>query len=1006
MASRLETHNNHSDPNPDDVLTPNEAAGDVDPLHYAAGMGNRMELLSVLRNMTREQVNTVDVYGRTALIYAITSNKSTCAELLILHGIDINHPVLNEDYEGRTALHWACIHSKSKMVKILLEHSADPFLKDHEGRTPLHYTCSIGNYKTYQQLIKCMKEDIQINDFDDFGMTCLHWAAHAGSLDIVKHIITKMGGMFLVRDKEGKSPVHWAAGTSSTFADVDIVSMVDLEGRSPLHVAVAAGKEKVVIYLNSLDRLSATIQDAFGRTPLHWAAYMGHSRIITQLMKQRGALQFQILDSNGASALQYCAYQGHVDAVRALLVFSDVSDIPDMNGRTALIVGAMLGSEDIVDMLAKSEKSNVYAKDNMGRNAVHYAAYFGHTRILNTLLEAGCPVHETDYSERTAIFYAAEAGQAECMHVLIEHGADLSFRDEEGRTLLHWACISGNMDAVQILLTCPEVEVDARDTSLRTPLHFVVFVDHVDIILLLIQAGADVNAQDSMGIAPLHWAASRELFQMTQILLGYGAVTNVSEYHEERLTPLDYALVTGNEDIVKLLRSYGAVTAEQLKDHAAKLLQAWWKGHQSRISLLSLFKKHIGFPLPERDLSSSHDFEGERPFVKVQDGGLTSLKRLSASHVVPQHSGILLPSYTSSLNISSTSMPDLTSQVSLPNIKANIKSNSSIWEDRKRKKKQATSQSTALPSISNTPGLGVSSLATSIRTTISPQHKKTSPTRKKRIQHPTALVPNFPIRNDTQAQVLQERMRVKDIRSKIHAATLIQRAFRRWRLNPNREFLFSSNHRSKTMGYEGTIRAQIDVNNKKQQIAALTIQLAWRRYIGRKTSRSTIQQSRNTSSARQRRRQLQQKAVYGSSVPLFQWKPCLSRTARPIELLSLPSPAATSFSMALGTYAKPIIDVQRYRLKRAEALLRAKSQEAERRLLSTEYKMHLVLALAGHRPGSAILDTIEENDLDSQDDVFEKEPRVQISSQPEQKTQRIDPYEILRQYQAKHGITT
>lgn len=38
-----------------------------------------------------------------------------------------------------------------------------------------------------------------------------------------------------------------------------------------------------------------------------------------------------------------------------------------------------------------------------------------------------------------------------------------------------------------------------------------------DIILLLIQAGADVNAQDSMGIAPLHWAASRELFQMTQV---------------------------------------------------------------------------------------------------------------------------------------------------------------------------------------------------------------------------------------------------------------------------------------------------------------------------------------------------------------------------------------------------------------------------------------------------------------------------------------------------------
>ena len=34
---------------------------------------------------------------------------------------------------------------------------------------------------------------------------------------------------------------------------------------------------------------------------------------------------------------------------------------------------------------------------------------------------------------------------------------------------------------------------------------------------MLLSAGADVNAQDSMGIAALHWAASRELLDVCKV---------------------------------------------------------------------------------------------------------------------------------------------------------------------------------------------------------------------------------------------------------------------------------------------------------------------------------------------------------------------------------------------------------------------------------------------------------------------------------------------------------
>ena len=39
--------------------------------------------------------------------------------------------------------------------------------------------------------------------------------------------------------------------------------------------------------------------------------------------------------------------------------------------------------------------------------------------------------------------------------------------------------------------------------------------------------------------------------------------------------------------------------------------------------------------------------------------------------------------------------------------------------------------------------------------------------------------------------------------------------------------------RARPRRYEGQVGIDVDTQNKQQQIAALTIQLAWRQYIGR-----------------------------------------------------------------------------------------------------------------------------------------------------------------------------
>ncbi|MDP8255127.1 MAG: ankyrin repeat domain-containing protein [Candidatus Alcyoniella australis] len=125
------------------------------------------------------------------------------------------------------------------------------------------------------------------------------------------------------------------------------------------------------------------------------------------------------------------------------------------------------------------------------------------------------------------------------------------------RTALHEASQTGDVEQVQSLIDSgTNLDRISRDDQADAALHRAVGAGHLEIARELIAAGADVNVRTgAFGWTPLHIAAAKGNDEMVGLLLDSGAEVNATD--ENQHTPLDYALAKGNEQTAELLRQRG-----------------------------------------------------------------------------------------------------------------------------------------------------------------------------------------------------------------------------------------------------------------------------------------------------------------------------------------------------------------------------------------------------------------------------------------------------------------
>lgn len=365
-------------------------------------------------------------------------------------------------------IHCACLNPNASVLKHILTVNPEYLNMDDCMRKPSHYAACCESPEPLKYLIS---QNVDTRDHDNMRTTPLMYAARAGRVENVRFLLQENRSIPAFKDRLGYAAIHYAA----EYGHIDVVKLLLDSGvkvavpgpdrKTLLHIAAAKGNFELVQFLVE-NGAKVLARDKFKRTPLLLACKNGNLRVASYLLQQ-----------------------------------GSLFDDPDSSGNTPLHYACAYGYPEVIDVLVQAGANpNAVNSWNLSPTAVALLkSYFSCLRKMldNPLTDVNC----IDDEGRTLVSNAIKTINAEnynhVAYLLKEKKADPNIADANGLTAFDYLC-AHSLDALIQADIKPEMtgEEVAKLKGEKKSLY-------KKYIKLFVDAGADVNHKDGLGLTPL-----------------------------------------------------------------------------------------------------------------------------------------------------------------------------------------------------------------------------------------------------------------------------------------------------------------------------------------------------------------------------------------------------------------------------------------------------------------------------------------------------------------------
>lgn len=271
-----------------------------------------------------------------------------------------------------------------------------------------------------------------------------------------------------------------------------------------------------------------------------------------------------------------------IDVKKALQSVTDVN-ARDEEGDTYLQNAVLYASPEVVEWLLQ-KGADVNAQNKDGETALLWAAH--DLTKLKLLLQYGADVNKKAMTGNTALLVAAVgANTYDAVKLLLDKGADANVQNLRKETALIRAAIFGDTATLSLLVKAGN-NVNAMDTIGATPLLQAVFNVNRNATLWLLQNGADPDKIGAFGLTALGGVVTFNDMPSVQAVLQKTAAINVVD--SGGISPLMWAVYNehDNPEIIQALLDRGANVNWKAKNGETALTWALRKGSTKTAALL------------------------------------------------------------------------------------------------------------------------------------------------------------------------------------------------------------------------------------------------------------------------------------------------------------------------------------------------------------------------------------------------------------------------------------